>query len=178
VTSLFWCSIHDDPRYSKSIKFAIDKAQRMGDIIKEETVSAPLVALDPRWRLIAARDCAADGKFYYSVKTTGVYCRPSCTSRLTNPKNERFHATSEDAEKAGFGTPCIIEIAVPVSAIPYHSVARGLLYEYGRRRNIPYPEASNDTAREPMRVLRVIQNGSPEFASRTHGISWHTPIHP
>ena len=78
----------------------------MGDIIKEETVSAPLVALDPRWGLIAARDCAADGKFYYSVKTTGVYCRPSCTSRLPNPKNVRFHATTEDAEKAGF-RPCL-----------------------------------------------------------------------
>ena len=76
------------------------------------------------------------------------------------------------------GTPCIIEIAVPVSAIRDHSVASGLLYEYGRRRNIPYPEASHDIARRPMRVLRVIQHGTPEFATRTHDISWCTPIHP
>ena len=57
---------------------------------------------DPRWASVAARDPAADGKFYYSVETTGVYCRPSCAARLPRPENVRFHATREDAEKAGF----------------------------------------------------------------------------
>ena len=33
---------------------------------------------DPRWASLIGRDASADGKFYYSVKTTGVYCRPSC----------------------------------------------------------------------------------------------------
>ncbi len=61
--------------------------------------------LDPRWRRVAARDSSADGAFYYSVKTTGVYCRPSCASRLANPKNVGFHATWEAAERAGF-RPC------------------------------------------------------------------------
>jgi AraC family transcriptional regulator of adaptative response/methylated-DNA-[protein]-cysteine methyltransferase len=45
------------------------------------------------------------GKLFYSVRTTGVYCRPSCPSRLANPKNVRFHATPADAERAGF-RPC------------------------------------------------------------------------
>ncbi len=60
---------------------------------------------DPRWAAIVTRDPAADGQFYYSVKTTGVYCRPSCAARLPRLENVRFHATREDAERAGF-RPC------------------------------------------------------------------------
>jgi hypothetical protein len=91
------------------------------------------------------------------------------------------HMNSNSEEKnrlISIGTPCIIEIAVPVSAIPYHSVARGFLFEYGRRRNFRYQETSHDVALAPMRVLRVVQYGSPEFASRTRDISWHAPIYP
>jgi AraC family transcriptional regulator of adaptative response/methylated-DNA-[protein]-cysteine methyltransferase len=57
---------------------------------------------DPRWALVVARDGAAGRKFYYSVKTTGVYCRPSCAARLARPENVQFHATCRDAEQAGF----------------------------------------------------------------------------
>jgi AraC family transcriptional regulator, regulatory protein of adaptative response / methylated-DNA-[protein]-cysteine methyltransferase len=60
---------------------------------------------DPRWASVVARDPEADGTFYYSVQTTGVYCRPSCAARLARPEHVRFHATCEDAEKAGF-RPC------------------------------------------------------------------------
>jgi AraC family transcriptional regulator of adaptative response/methylated-DNA-[protein]-cysteine methyltransferase len=57
---------------------------------------------DPRWLLLAARDKESDGKFFYSVKTTGVYCRPSCAARLARPENVRFYTTTAAAEKAGF----------------------------------------------------------------------------
>ena len=60
---------------------------------------------DPRWAAVVARDTKADGTFYYSVQTTGVYCRPSCGSRRANPKNVRFHLTTAAAERAGF-RPC------------------------------------------------------------------------
>ncbi len=60
---------------------------------------------DSRWTSIVNRDPEADGKFFYSVKTTGVYCRPSCAARLARPENVQFHATCKDAEKAGF-RPC------------------------------------------------------------------------
>lgn len=60
---------------------------------------------DPRWSSIVARDRMADGKFYYSVATTGVYCRPSCAARLPRPENVRFHTTRDEAEQAGF-RPC------------------------------------------------------------------------
>lgn len=60
---------------------------------------------DPRWAAVVARSADADGTFWYSVRTTGVYCRPSCGARLARPENVRFHATREDAEAAGF-RPC------------------------------------------------------------------------
>lgn len=60
---------------------------------------------DPRWKAVVARDATADGTFYYAVKTTGVYCRPSCAARLARPENVRFHVTRAAAEKAGF-RPC------------------------------------------------------------------------
>jgi len=60
---------------------------------------------DPRWAAVVARDPTADGKFFYSVKTTGVYCRPSCAARAARPENVEFHLTAADAERAGF-RPC------------------------------------------------------------------------
>ncbi|MFH5926051.1 bifunctional DNA-binding transcriptional regulator/O6-methylguanine-DNA methyltransferase Ada [Roseomonas xinghualingensis] len=60
---------------------------------------------DPRWAALTARDPAAEGSFFYSVRTTGVYCRPSCAARRPNPRNIRFHATAAEAEAAGF-RPC------------------------------------------------------------------------
>ena len=56
---------------------------------------------DPRWASVATRDAAADGTFVYSVKTTGVYCRPSCAARPARPENVRFHATGGEAAAAG-----------------------------------------------------------------------------
>lgn len=60
---------------------------------------------DAHWRAIERRDRAADGTFVYSVRTTGVYCRPSCAARLPRRENVAFHATCADAERAGF-RPC------------------------------------------------------------------------
>jgi AraC family transcriptional regulator of adaptative response/methylated-DNA-[protein]-cysteine methyltransferase len=66
---------------------------------------AKLTRNDLRWPSVVARDVSADGKFYYAVKTTGVYCRPSCAARLARPENVEYFATCADAEKAGF-RPC------------------------------------------------------------------------
>jgi len=57
---------------------------------------------EERWAAVLRRDRLADGHFYYSVRTTGVYCRPSCASRPALRKNVRFHASREAAEQAGF----------------------------------------------------------------------------
>jgi AraC family transcriptional regulator of adaptative response/methylated-DNA-[protein]-cysteine methyltransferase len=69
------------------------------------TVRAAATLNDPCWTAVAARDAKADGKFYYAVKTTGVYCRPSCAARLARPENVRFFASCHEAEAAGF-RPC------------------------------------------------------------------------
>ncbi len=63
------------------------------------------VSSDPRWAQIVTRDSAADGTFWYSVLTTGIYCRPSCPSRTANPKNVQLHATLAEARATGF-RPC------------------------------------------------------------------------
>src|SRR5439155_4975404 len=58
-----------------------------------------------RWNAVLHRDRKADGKFFYSVSTTGIYCRPWCAARLARREHVAFHSSSADAEKAGF-RPC------------------------------------------------------------------------
>jgi len=53
---------------------------------------------DPRWAAVVARDAKADGQFFYSVRTTGVYCRPSCAARTPRPENVAFHLTAIEAQ--------------------------------------------------------------------------------
>ncbi|MDO8789291.1 MAG: bifunctional DNA-binding transcriptional regulator/O6-methylguanine-DNA methyltransferase Ada [Sulfuritalea sp.] len=69
------------------------------------TARAAVTTQDPRWAAVLARDPAADGSFFYSVRTTGVYCRPSCASRTARPENVEFHPSAAAAERAGF-RPC------------------------------------------------------------------------
>ena len=66
--------------------------------------AAPMLD-DARWGAVLARDAAFDGHFYYSVETTGIYCRPSCAARRPKRVHVRFHHTAEDAEAVGF-RPC------------------------------------------------------------------------
>ena len=67
---------------------------------------ADLETLDEtRWQQVTTRDRAADGQFVYAVKTTGIYCRPSCPSRLAKRAHVRFFTTTAEAAEAGF-RPC------------------------------------------------------------------------
>lgn len=77
----------------------------MGIMTSNETLQPVFASDDERWDAVVRRDGGADGSFYYSVRTTGVYCRPSCASRLALRKNVAYHATREAAEAAGF-RPC------------------------------------------------------------------------
>src|ERR1700686_1039721 len=72
---------------------------------KQQKTTQTAVRDDLRWARIVARDRTADGQFWYSVVTTGVYCRPSCPSRTANPKNVQLHDTLEAAKATGF-RPC------------------------------------------------------------------------
>lgn len=75
------------------------KANRKGQIMQQQTLAT---FDDPRWRQVVARDASADGSFVYAVRTTGVYCRPSCPSRRARPENVGFFATPAAAEAAGY----------------------------------------------------------------------------
>src|SRR5262249_787061 len=74
-------------------------------IAKPQPSTPPSASDDPRWARIAARDRTADGQLWYSVATTGVYCRPSCPSRPANPTNVQIHDTLEGAKATGC-RPC------------------------------------------------------------------------
>ncbi|WP_425452776.1 bifunctional DNA-binding transcriptional regulator/O6-methylguanine-DNA methyltransferase Ada [Trinickia dinghuensis] len=58
-----------------------------------------------RWDAVVGRDAQADGAFFYAVATTGVFCRPSCASRLPRRENVSFFGTTGEARAAGF-RPC------------------------------------------------------------------------
>lgn len=55
-----------------------------------------------KWRAVVQKDHNADGKFFFAVRTTGVYCRPSCPARPAHRKNVTFYESAADAERAGF----------------------------------------------------------------------------
>jgi AraC family transcriptional regulator, regulatory protein of adaptative response / methylated-DNA-[protein]-cysteine methyltransferase len=55
-----------------------------------------------RWNAVCTHDSAADGAFFYAVRTTGVFCRPSCASRLPRRENVDYFETVEQAETAGY----------------------------------------------------------------------------
>lgn len=70
-------------------------------------MNAPFADPDAaRWAAVSARDASADGAFVYSVRTTGVFCRPSCPSRAARRVNVAFHADAAAARGAGF-RPCL-----------------------------------------------------------------------
>lgn len=76
----------------------------------DPTATAPPEAVRPldeatMWAALAARDAAADGRFVFAVRTTGVYCRPSCPSRAARRENVRFYPGPSEAEAAGY-RPC------------------------------------------------------------------------
>lgn len=72
----------------------------MTTVILENTTS-----FDSCWQSVLTRDRTADGSFVYAVKTTGIFCAPSCPSRRAKPENVLFFSTCEDAIAAGF-RPC------------------------------------------------------------------------
>lgn len=75
----------------------------MGTVRKASTSGATESSSDAAaWRAVATRDLSADGRLFYGVTSTGVYCRPSCPSRRPRRENVRFFASASDAEREGF----------------------------------------------------------------------------
>lgn len=57
---------------------------------------------DQRWQSVLARDPNADGEFVFAVRTTGIFCRPSCRARHALRENVSFYANASEALTAGF----------------------------------------------------------------------------
>ena len=65
-------------------------------------MSSPAMTFDERYRVIESRDTRFDGQFVTAVRSTGIYCRPSCPARTPKPANVTFYATSAAAHEAGY----------------------------------------------------------------------------
>jgi AraC family transcriptional regulator of adaptative response/methylated-DNA-[protein]-cysteine methyltransferase len=82
---------------------------------KPATLSVPSFFPGRQWQQVLERDASADGQFFYAVKSTKIYCRPSCPSRRPTRKNVSFFPTAALAEQAGFRAckRCEPELATP-----------------------------------------------------------------
>jgi len=60
---------------------------------------------DKQWQAIINNDISYDGQFYYAVKTTGIFCRPSCKSRAPKRENVALFMTAEQALSSHY-RPC------------------------------------------------------------------------
>src|ERR1700739_2915423 len=72
------------------------------------------------WQAVLARDRRYDGAFVYAVRSTGIYCRPSCPSRRPRRQQVAFFPVPEAAELAGFGAcrRCRPGAAAPDPRVP------------------------------------------------------------
>src|ERR1700753_2353350 len=83
--------------------------------------------LQHKWQQVMTRDARQDGRFVFAVRTTGIYCRPSCPSRRPRRDSVEFFASTGDAERAGYRA-CLRCKPTEVSAqAQYVAQARRLL---------------------------------------------------
>ncbi|SHO52061.1 bifunctional transcriptional activator/DNA repair enzyme AdaA [Anaerocolumna xylanovorans] len=73
--------------------------------IKWEEIRQDEIKQEEMWRAVSENDTAYDGIFFYAVKSTGIYCRPSCKSKIPKRENVCFFDTAKEARAAGF-RPC------------------------------------------------------------------------
>lgn len=110
---------------------------------------------DQKWTAVLERDRHADGRFYYGVTSTHVFCRPSCPSRRPRKERVRFFETSAAAQAAGF-RPCLR--CQPTAAVQERAVAAPL------RRAASYLAAHEEAV--PLAVLARIAKLSPSHLQR------------
>ena len=67
-----------------------------------QQLSNKVNAIDWRWRAVETKNAEFDGMFFFGVQTTGIFCRPSCSSKSPKRQNVTFFVTPTEAEKAGF----------------------------------------------------------------------------
>ena len=129
-------------------------------------------ALDPRaaWRAVETRDARSDGQFVYAVRSTGIYCRPSCPSRRPRRDRVEFFAAPRDAERDGFRAcrrcrPERTEASLAERARAIIDAARGT--------NVPLARLASELGVSPAHLQRTFsraQGMSPRaYAERMRG---------
>src|SRR3954466_5388695 len=74
--------------------------------LQSELFMATSTANNQRWQAVLARDAKQDGKFFYGVTTTGIFCRPTCPSRRPSEQNVVFFEDTQQAAHSGY-RPCM-----------------------------------------------------------------------
>ena len=120
-------------------------------------MDAQTLNAEDRWRAVCARDASADGRFVYAVRTTGVYCRPSCPARTARRENVAFYDTQQEARAQGF-RPC--RRCQPDGPSPREQQAR-LVVAAARQLEGDEPVTTEDLARalgvSPTYLLRLFK---------------------
>jgi AraC family transcriptional regulator of adaptative response/methylated-DNA-[protein]-cysteine methyltransferase len=133
-------------------------------------LAPPSTEQDPRWARLLARDAGADGSFLYSVRSTGVYCHPSCAARHPRPDQVRFHATPAEAEAAGF-RPCL---RCRAAGPPPRQRQAALVAEACRRLEAA-PEESPDEAPDLPALARALGLSPSHFHRVFRAVTGLTP---
>ena len=138
---------------------------------RKELLAAATVA-DPRWSAVTARDPAFDGRFVYSVASTGVYCWPSCAARRPRPENVAFHAGPAEAERAGFRACRRCRPDRPPLAQAHARMVAGLCRKLENAEQAPTLEAlARDAGMSPhhlQRVFKAVVGLSPRQYAAAH----------
>lgn len=136
-----------------------DGALREGDGASARAHPSDAIDVDAAWTAVASRDRSADGAFVYAVRTTGIYCRPSCPARRPRREHVAFLAGPAAAESAGFRACRRCRPTAPRDAEP-DAVARARAHvdahvDAGDERPLPLAALAAHVGLSPAHLQRV-----------------------
>jgi AraC family transcriptional regulator of adaptative response/methylated-DNA-[protein]-cysteine methyltransferase len=120
-------------------------------------IKVPSLFAGKAWQQVLARDPAADGQFFYAVKTTKIYCRPSCPSRRPERKNVTFFPTQAQAQAAGYRAclrcePDLVDRKADPQVAAIEAVSQFLTEHADERTRLK--DVSKATGVAPLTILR------------------------
>ena len=92
---------HADSRVSEQMAKRF-KQHRTRNSQESAATSGNSRVQDARWSVVQSRDRRADGSFVYAVRSTGIYCKPSCPSRRPRREQVAYFSLPAAAEQKGF----------------------------------------------------------------------------
>ena len=83
----------------------VPTAQNLEEMDRYPKERENLLTEDEKWDAVFSRDIGSDGNFVFAVRSTGIYCKPSCPAKRPNRKQVLFFSSPEEAEQSGFRMP-------------------------------------------------------------------------